>query len=237
MHCLLVCLFVSCAMAQSLCSQQGNDKPATAPAPAAAAAQQPAPQLRARPADQKALFTLFARTPGFEATYEEEKHLALLAVPLKSAGRLVFLPPGYLARMVETPEKSTLRITADELRVADRDGTEVIDLKRSDKLRVFVTSLVQVFAGNEAVLQKSFTVEYSLDAKNDRAWTLTLKPKGKPLDQMLKALVLHGEGEAVQRIEVEDPNGDRTVTRIVKGDVARVFTAEEKQRWFGIEPK
>jgi outer membrane lipoprotein-sorting protein len=235
MHCSLACLFVSCALALPLGAQEGAGK--TGPAPVAASTQQPEPRLRQRPADQKALFTLFAKTPGFEAAYEEEKQLALLAVPLKSSGRLLFLPPGYLARMVETPEKSTLRITPDELRVADRDGTEVIDLKKSDKLRVFVTSLVQVFAGNEAVLQKSFTVEYALDAKNERAWTLVLKPKGKPLDQMLKALSLHGEGEAVTRIEVEDPNGDRTVTRIVKADAARKFSADEQQRWFGIEPK
>ncbi len=236
MHCSPACLFVSFALALPLGAQEGNGKPAAAPPPAVVT-QQPAPQLRARPADQKALFALFAKTPGFEASYEEEKQLALLAVPLKSSGRLVFMPPGYLARMVEVPEKSTVRITPDELRVADRDGTEVIDLKKSDKLRVFVTSLVQVFAGNEAVLQKSFTVDYTFDAKHERAWTLVLKPKQKPLDQMLKTLSLHGEGEAVTRIEVEDPNGDRTVTRIVKADAARVFTVEEQKRWFGIEPK
>lgn len=240
MRCSLACLFVSCALATATAQEP---KPANAPiaasgaAPAASQGQAAPPKERPRPVDQKALFALFARTPGFEARYDEEKHLALLAVPLKSSGRLLFLPPGYLARVVEKPEASVLRITPDELRVGGRDGEEVIDLKRADKVRIFVTSLVQVFAGNEATLQKSFTVAYTPDAKDARAWSLVLQPKQKPLDQMLKRLVLFGEGEAVVRIEVEDPNGDRTVTRITDADVARTFDAAERKKWFGIEAK
>lgn len=242
MRCSLACLLASSVLAAVTAAQDPAPKPTVPPAtptPAASAQGEAAlpPKERPRPADQKALFALFARTPGFEARYDEEKHLALLAVPLKSAGKLLFLPPGYLARVVETPEPSTLRITPDELRVGGRDGEEVIDLKRADKVRVFVTSLVQVFAGHEATLQKSFTVTYTHDAKDARAWTLVLQPKQKPLDQMLKKLVLFGEGEAVVRIEVEDPNGDRTVTRITYANVTRTFDAAEKKRWFGIEAK
>ena len=175
--------------------------------------------------------------PGLEATYTEEKRLALLALPLQSKGRILFLPPGYLFRAVEAPEPATLRITPDELRTQDRDRQEVVDLKRSDTVRLFVTSLVQVFAGNEAVLQKAFTVAFTPDATNVRAWSLELQPKEKQLAQLMKSLVLRGEGEVVTTIEVIDPNGDRTTTRIVTADVARTFDAAERKRWFGIEPK
>ncbi|MFY9344569.1 MAG: outer membrane lipoprotein carrier protein LolA [Planctomycetota bacterium] len=190
-----------------------------------------------RPADARALFAAFAKLPGLEATYEEEKHLALLAAPLKSRGRMLFLPPGYLARAVEAPEKSLLVITPDELRIDGRDGREVIDLKRSDRVRLFVTALVQVFAGNEPVLAKSFTVDYALDARSKTGWTLVLLPKEKALQQMIKSMTLRGEGVAVTAVEVEDPNGDRTVTKIVTADANRTFDAAEKKRWFGIEPR
>lgn len=180
---------------------------------------------------------MFAKMNGLEAQFTEEKHLALLALPLQSKGMLYFLRPGYLARIVEAPEPSTLTITPEQLRMQNRDGVEVIDLRRSDKMRTFITALVHVFAGAETELRKSFTIAFTQDAKNARAWTLTLTPRSKPLDQMMRALVLHGEGEAVVSIEVHEPNGDRTVTTIVAANAAREFTAVERKQWFGIEPR
>lgn len=237
--CLLVGLAAAGVPLAAAAQGESSAKPGTAaPAPPAATRQEPnAAHAQPRPADAKALLAEFARIPGLEATYEEEKHLALLALPLRSKGRMLFLPPGYLARAVEAPEKSLLVITPDQLRIDGRDGSEVIDLKKSDKVRLFVSALVQVFAGNEPLLQKSFAVDYAVDAKSTAAWTLALTPKEKTLQQMTKSLTLHGEGLAVTSIVVEDPNGDRTVTRIVQADAKRMFTADERKRWFGIEPK
>ena len=249
MPCSPVCLLVS-LLAVAVAAQdpvrpgdappQQPPKAEAAPQPAPGKGQEPAPvppQQRPRPADAKALLAGFARMPGLEATYTEEKRLALLALPLQSKGRILFLPPGYLLRQVEAPEPATLRITPDELVVQDRDRKEAIDLRRSDTLRVFVTSLVQVFAGDEAALQKAFTVTYTPDPKAERMWTLELLPKGEQLQRMMQRLTLRGEGDAVTVIEVVDPNGDRTTTRIVTADVARRFDADEKKRWFGIEPR
>lgn len=234
MRCSPACLFASCLLATWSAAQSPTG---ATPAPAATTpAALPAPR-RPRPADANALLAVFARMPGLEATWEEEKRLALLAVPLRSSGRLVFLPPGYLHRAVEKPEPGALRITPDELRIEDREHRETIDLQRSDTVRTFVTALVQVFAGNEAALQKAFVVEYTPDAKEPQKWTLTLRPRQERLGKLMRELVLRGEGEAVVAIEVTDPNGDRTTTRILTADVERRFDAEEKRRWFGIEPK
>ena len=194
------------------------------------------PRLRQRPEDVTALLGLFARMPGLEATYAEEKHLALLAAPLQSSGRICFLPPGHLIRQVESPEPTMLRITPNELVVQDRDRKESVDLRRSESLRQFITSLVQVFAGDQKSLQKAFTVVYALDAKSERTWSLELTPKGAQLQRMMQRLALRGEGEAVTSIEVLDPNGDRTMTTILTANVARRFDADEKKRLFGIEP-
>jgi hypothetical protein len=194
------------------------------------------PRLRPRPEDATALLGLFARMPGLEATYTEEKHLALLAAPLQSSGRICFLPPGHLIRQVESPEPTMLRITPNELVVQDRDRKESVDLRRSESLRQFITSLVQVFAGDQKSLQRAFTIVYALDAKSERMWSLELTPKGAQLQRMMQRLALRGEGEAVTSIEVLDPNGDRTTTTILTADVARRFDADEKKRLFGIEP-
>ncbi len=216
------------------------------PAPKAV---EPATQDRARPETASELFRAMAAMRGLEAKFEEEKQLQLLAAPLQSSGALYFLRldgrdagegragGGYLTRVVEKPEPSTVRISPRELRVQNRDGTEVIDLERSDKVRTFVSSLVQVFAGDEAALTKAWTVEFVADPKSQKAWTLTLSPRSTPLDKTVKSLTLVGEGRAIVRVEMLEPNGDRTVTRIVGADPNRAFDAAERKKLFGIEPR
>lgn len=190
-----------------------------------------------RPKNAEALFAAFAKLPGLAARYTEKKHLSLLAVPLESRGRLYFMQPGYLSRVVEAPEKSTLTITPDELRMAGRDGVEVIDLHQSDRLRLFVTSLVRVFRGERESLARHYGIAYVPDAEDDSSWTLELKPREKSLAQMMRSLTLRGAGAAVTEITVVEPNGDRTVTKIFDAEPKRQFTAEEKAEIFGIRAK
>lgn len=205
--------------------------------------QEPAPAKQSqqaeakRPADAAALFAAFRRMPGLEARYTEKKHLALLLVPLESKGRLYFLQPGYLSRVVEAPEKSTLTITPGELRMSGRDGVEVIDLHQSDRLRLFVSSLVQVFRGEQQALTELYAISYGPDGEDEVRWKLHLVPREKPLDQMMKALTLRGRGVAVTSIELVEPNGDRTVTTITAADAEREFTVAERREIFGIRPE
>jgi len=194
----------------------------------------PAAEDEARPADADGLFARFARMPGLEVRFVEEKHLALLALPLKSEGRLYFLPPGHLTRVVEKPEPATLTISPEELRMADRDGEQVLDLGSNDGLRVFVTSLLQVFSGSRGALERSYTLVYAPDPHDEVHWTLTLTPKVAPLDGWMSSLTLRGKGAMVEEIELLEPGGDRTVTRVLTADPRRTFDAEEKQRLFGL---
>lgn len=197
------------------------------------------PAQRPRPASAEKLFALFSEMKGLECRFEEEKHLALLALPLRSRGKLYFLRPGYLARRVEAPQEQAVTITPTELRMKDAEGEEVIDLRQAAEVRHFVTSLVQVFAGNLEQLERAYRVQYAADPDPEKArhWSLVLTPRERPLTEMMRSLTLRGEGEAVGGIEVVEPNGDRTVTRIVAADPERQFTPEEKLRWFGIEPR
>lgn len=190
-----------------------------------------------RPSNAAQLFRAFAAIKGLSADYTEEKFLSLLAVPLKSKGKLHFIQPGYLSRIVEAPEKSQLTITNAELRMADKDGEQVIDLRQSDRVRLFVTSLVQVFQGNDKALQQHYRVRYTPNAKDALHWQLELAPLKEPLTKIIKRLVLLGSGKTVTRIELHEPNGDRTITTITKVDAKRVFSAAEQQAIFGIEAK
>jgi len=202
------------------------------PAPGAAAipAVQSAP---ACPADAHELLAAFAQLEGLQASFEETKHLALLAVPLKSKGRLYFCAPSYLLRLVDLPEPSTMLIEPGKLRMSNRGGTETIDLRKSDALRLFVTSLLHVFSGDEEALAGNYAMVFEARPAGS-GWTLTLTPKTEPLTKMIHELSLSGTGFRVETIVVREPNGDRSVTTLSDIDVERVFTAEEQLELFGI---
>ena len=226
------CLVLALSMALAAPGQQDPPGGAAPPAPSAFEAAQAA----ARPRDADELFRHFAALRGLAATFTERKHLSLLAVPLESRGALYFLPPGHLARVVEAPEPCSVTITAAELRMRDATGVEVLDLRQSDRVRLFVTSLLRVFQGDRDALAAHYRVRYEPDPDDGGAWRLVLTPRGEPLDRILTELALAGRGRAVREITWLEPGGDRTVTTIVTAEPDRVFTEAERRDLFGIEP-
>lgn len=217
-------LAASCLLVPSMQDEHPKSQPAT----------QPVPQVEARPKTAEALFARFAKMKGLQVSFTEQKYLALLAVPLKSSGTLYFLPPGHLTRLVTSPTKSKLMITPTSLNLTNPDGVESMDLRQNPELQAFVTSLVQVFAGNKKQLEGSYKVTYVLDEKDDTKWSLKLLPLKSPLTEMVKSLSLEGAGAAVTSIEIREPNGDRTVTSITDANPGRRFTDEEKLTLFDI---
>ncbi len=200
----------------------------------------PTPVQSATPTDAKSLLALFAKMEGLEARFEEEKRIALLAAPLVSSGRLYFLRPGYLARLVEKPEVTKLLITPDELLVSGKEGEQKIDLRTTEDIRIFVQSLVQVFSGDEAALKESYGLAFERSAGSGigvddvESWMFTLTPQRAPLTKLMKELRLNGSGCMVRTFEVKETNGDRTITRILEADTLRHFSDEEKATLFGI---
>lgn len=214
-----------------------EDRPAGGGAPGAGS--EVPPRERPRPADARALFALFASSPGVEARFEEEKHLALLAVPLRSSGRFYFLPPGYLTRKIEQPEPSLVRVTPRELYSLSRGVEERVDLTRSADLAEFVGSLSSVLAGRRDGLAARWTIDYQHAVDDPAGWSLKLAPRTdieghEALESMVDSLVLTGAGQAVLQFEVREPSGDRTVTRVIESNPWRVFDAAEREALFGI---
>jgi len=198
---------------------------------AALASAQPAPVT---PASFDALLAAFARMPGLEARFVEEKRLGLLAKPLESRGRLFFAKPSYLLRKVEAPTPSEVRITADSLRVKNADGEQTLDLRSRPDLRPFVESLTWLLSGNRKALANVYGIAFEPGAVG--AWRVTLTPKGEPISKLIQHIRIAGRGLAVSQIEVRETSGDETVTRIVEANPERRFDAAELRRLFGTSP-
>jgi hypothetical protein len=186
------------------------------------------------PATLDALFEGLRGMPGLEARFEEEKHVALLSSPLVSRGRIYFAPPSTLLRRVESPARADVLLTPAGVRLRQGGHEEVIDLRARPDVRPLVESMLWIFRGDRAALEGAFHVEYRrLEGADAGRWRLSLRPRGAPLDRLIAELSLEGRGFAVERIEVRETSGDRTVTRILEADPRRTFSSEERRRLFG----
>lgn len=183
-----------------------------------------------RTADE--LFAQLQELTGFEAVFHEEKQISLLAAPVVHDGKLYYLRPGYLTRVVEAPQRAVTMIRPGRIEVRKEGTVERIDLTARPDIRVFVESFVRVVAGDAEALERVYALVFNaLDAGE---WTLELIPRGEPLSVMIRQVTLRGVGPQIESIRIDEPNGDFSVIRISDVQPQRVFTPEERLRWFGL---
>ena len=200
--------------------------------------------LRAEPAPTtfSELLSGFSQSSGFEARFEEEKKLALLAAPLRSEGRLYFEAPSNLLRRVERPRAQDILVTQDQVKISNGEGEEqIIDLSSRGPARPLIESMIWIFTGDITSIEGTYHVDYRIlseevgvDRANEQRWRVILTPKGGPLAQLVRELRVSGAGRATDSLEFVETSGDRTLTRIVDVDPQRRFDAAERLDLFGI---
>lgn len=194
----------------------------------------PAFAQEAPPADLDALLARFAAAPGFEARFEEEKRIALLAVPVRSEGRIYFAPPGRLLRRVERPDPSVALIADGRLRM--RQGTRVEELSVTENpvLRGFVDSFRAVLAGDREALARFYRAQYRPDRETG-AWELVLTPRDAALARFVQEIRLRGQGAVIAEMRMLEVNGDETRTTFRDVSTSRRFSEDEARRIFRVD--
>ena len=179
----------------------------------------------------------FAGMSGLQASFREEKRMALLAAPLVNEGTIYFVPNGKkprLARHTAKPARSVVVIDGSALKLADDAGREEIALDKSPAVRLFVDSFVKIFAGDREALATMYAMD--LQAEGQR-WTLKLKPKLAPLDKLIERVEIAGDGVVIATMRVVEVGGDEAVTTFSAVDAQRKFSAEELGSLFSLPPK
>lgn len=177
-----------------------------------------------------ALMAAFQKVPGVEARFEDVKHIALLAAPLKSQGVLRYAAPNKLSRVTESPQPSRLLILEDRLFVDDGKKTSEIPLSANETVRAFVNSFVLFLAGDRKGLDATFDMKMIGAATN--AWTVELTPKRPPISKIITKLTIAGVGVELSTLTVAEASGDRTETRFFAVDAKRRFASDEQAQHF-----
>ena len=196
--------------------------------------------------DLRLLLTSFSGMPGFGARFEEDKTLSLLAVPLRSEGRLFYSPSGNsqrLLRRVDSPNAQDILISEDAIRIREAGREEIIDLNARAEVRPLVESLLWIFAGDRKALEAAFVVHFETNASESAApsaegisWRLLLKPRNASLKALVDRLEISGRGLAADRISVFESAGDRSVMRVFDANPNRRFSEADELSLFGSGP-
>jgi len=217
-------LFATPAMAQS-------PAPVAAAAPAAAPVEAPT---------MATILTRFASMSGLSAKFREEKRMALLAAPLVNEGMIYFAPKARLARHITAPAPATVLIDEGTLRFADAGGSESLSLDQNPVVRLFVDSFVRIFAGDQAALERMYTMELVIlpaGADGVPRWTLRLRPRVAPMTQVIDRVEITGRDVVLETMTVVEIGGDETITTFSEVDTARRFTPEELKTLFSLPPR
>jgi Outer membrane lipoprotein carrier protein LolA-like len=161
--------------------------------------------------DIAALMTLLKSAHPGRATYHETKYIAVLDQPVETSGELSFTPPDHLEKRSEGLNAETLIADRDTV-VIERGGRrQVLSLAQYPELAVFIDSIRGTLAGDEAALERAYTLALSGDAAR---WTLALVPREASLRRIVKRIEIEGLQGRVRRVEIQQADGDRSVMTI-----------------------
>ncbi|AUB77173.1 hypothetical protein B195_020720 [Pseudomonas sp. Lz4W] len=158
--------------------------------------------------DLQQLSTQLARPQVIHGDFIQEKHLRALPKPLISTGTFVLAKDHGLLWQLKTPLQQDYRITAQG--IARRNGSEWQMLPGksagAEQNRLFLA----VLQGDSSGLQRDFELQLQGEASH---WQLTLTPRSVLLKQIFTRINIDG-GELVQRIELQETQGDSTLLKL-----------------------
>jgi len=160
------------------------------------------------------LMQRLAQVKSAQGKYLERKHLAMLDAPLDSSGTLLYVAPGRLEKHMLSPRRESLILDGDTLVIESKGQRRTFALQEHPVIWAFAESIRSTLKGDLATLQRFYEVRLEGDAA---AWRLRLRPKDSRMRQAASEISLGGSGAWVDRIEVQEAGGDRSVTQITRG--------------------
>jgi hypothetical protein len=172
-----------------------------------------------------------ASAPGVQARFHETKEIALLSAPIESEGEIVFVPPRRFARITTQPAATRFVVDGDRLLFRDQAGEQRLSVAGSRTARAVVENFIVLWTGDAEGLAARYTMAFSSEGSH---WRLGLEPRDAAVAAVIARVLLVGDGPQLLEMTLEEPNGDRSVTRfrevrigsLSDAALARAFGAE-----------
>jgi outer membrane lipoprotein-sorting protein len=154
--------------------------------------------------------------------FTEEKHIALLARPLRSTGTIYFARDKGIARTTLTPRREQVVVTTTTLRIRSARRSEDIPLDKTKDLKAFALIFPTLLRGDRGELERAFDIGlYSKGVDKGVGkggdgdwWALAFTPKTESLRALVRRVVVFGKNADLVSLQVTEASGDTTDTRL-----------------------
>jgi hypothetical protein len=149
------------------------------------------------------------------AYFSERKDLRMLNEPLMSSGTLNYVAPDKLQKSTLLPKPERLSIDGGKLTIERSETNEnrTVALADVPEIGAFVESIRATLAGDLPALERYYTISLQGDVGD---WQMTLEPKEKRLQQLVKSIRIAGRDTSIRSIVSEQGDGDRSEMSIVE---------------------
>lgn len=177
--------------------------------------------------DLPALSQQLAQAQVIRGPFTQEKFLRALPKPLTSQGRFVLARGQGLLWQLQTPLRLDYRIDGQGIARRDASGWNMLPGTQTgaEQNRLFLA----VLQGDTGGLEREFEPGLSGDA---HAWVLKLAPRSALLKQIFQRIEIRG-GQYVERIELLETQGDRTVLTMPASTGGTELTEQERSDFAG----
>jgi hypothetical protein len=163
------------------------------------------------------------------AGFEQERHMAVLANPLRSQGRLTYDSGKGVLWQVTQPFPVVVVLRANEiLEWTDDSEPRRLDLGSNPVYMALASVFFSALAGTSQGLEEGFDIEASVDGET---WDLILIPKDALLATAIKEVELHG-GRYVESVRISEARGDETMIRFSDFSETPETLHESERRFF-----
>ena len=162
------------------------------------------------------LMRALSQTRTAKAQFTERKYIGFLDQPVESSGELSFQAPDRLEKRTLLPKPEFLAVDGERL-VVEQAGKRrmVVSLRSQPEATAFVESVRATLAGDQAALERFYTVE--LQGRAD-AWRLTLTPRQDNMRKVIQRIRMEGARTDITAIAFDQADGDRSEMRITRVD-------------------
>jgi len=154
------------------------------------------------------LMRRLAAHPGGHVRFVERQTISLLKQPVESSGELVYEPPGHLEKRVMVPRPESMTIDKGVLTLERAGRRRSVALASYPELGAFIESIRATLAGDRAALEALYVVDLTTAFGG---WTLSLAPKVPQLAKLARLIRITGREDFVEGVEIQRPDGDRSV--------------------------
>lgn len=161
--------------------------------------------------DLNQLMQALGRVKAGEATFTEERHVAMLEQTLQSSGKLSFEAPDIFVRETLKPRRERVAINGNTLTLSQGTRIRTMALDSAPEAAVIVEAIRGTLTGNKDVLERNFTISVT---GSPQLWFLELTPREARLRSQVVSVRVAGQQGLVREVLVSMPDGDRSVMSI-----------------------